>query len=79
MPPKPPTSTPRILALLGFGPQLRRRTDGSQRLDYFIGATVGVISGAYMFNEPIAEYFQEQREKKEGSALSDNNNTQQKN
>ncbi|GMI45300.1 hypothetical protein TrCOL_g13697 [Triparma columacea] len=62
MPPRPPASTPRLLAKFGFGPQLRRRADGEHRLDYAIGAFVGVISGAYMFNEPIKEYFEERRE-----------------
>ena len=48
--------------LIGLGPQLRRRTDTSRALDVFIGATVGVVSGTYMFGEPLKEHFEEKEE-----------------
>ena len=47
------------------GPQLRRRQDGSAYLDYAFGAIIGVISGSFLFNEPLREHFESVREAEE--------------
>ncbi|GMI02464.1 hypothetical protein TrVE_jg11961 [Triparma verrucosa] len=64
MPPAP-KQVPHFLSKIGFGPQLRRRSDGSQYLDYAIASVVGVISGAYMFGDPIREHFEDRRQERE--------------
>eukprot|EP00518_Triparma_eleuthera_P014742 CAMPEP_0182482040 /NCGR_PEP_ID=MMETSP1319-20130603/38421_1 /TAXON_ID=172717 /ORGANISM="Bolidomonas pacifica, Strain RCC208" /LENGTH=98 /DNA_ID=CAMNT_0024683715 /DNA_START=177 /DNA_END=469 /DNA_ORIENTATION=- len=67
MPRVPVRSVSPFLSKLGFGPQLRRRGDGSQYFDYAVGAIVGVITGGYMFGEPLREHFEELREEREQS------------
>ena len=69
MPPAP-KQVPHFLSKLGFGPQLRRRSDGSQYLDYAIASVVGVISGAYMFGDPIREHFEDRRQQQQQSSAS---------
>ncbi|GMI37954.1 hypothetical protein TeGR_g1097 [Tetraparma gracilis] len=48
--------------LIGLGPQLRRRSDGGNKLDLAFGAIIGVVSGGYMFGEPLREHFKDQEE-----------------
>ena len=59
------TST--LAKAVGLGPQLRRRNDGGRTLDYFIGGTIGVVSGTYMFGDPLKEHFQEIADEKEAA------------
>ena len=65
MPPPPPRQVHPFLRKFGFGPQLRRRQDGSAYLDYAFGAIIGVISGSFLFNEPLREHFESVREAEE--------------
>ncbi|GMI10413.1 hypothetical protein TrLO_g9901 [Triparma laevis f. longispina] len=64
MPPVP-KPTPLWLSKIGFGPQLRRRSDGGQYLDYAIASVVGIISGAYMFGDPVREHFEDRQQQRE--------------
>jgi hypothetical protein len=55
---------------LGFGAQLRQRQDGGKKLDYAIGAVVGVISGVYIFGDPLQQAYEEKHQEEAAAASS---------
>ena len=59
-----------------------RRTGPSSYVNLAVAAAVGIVSGHYIFNEPLREYFEEQRklgnlERKSSNGKYDNNRPQQ--
>eukprot|EP00586_Coscinodiscus_wailesii_P003452 CAMPEP_0172485404 /NCGR_PEP_ID=MMETSP1066-20121228/13471_1 /TAXON_ID=671091 /ORGANISM="Coscinodiscus wailesii, Strain CCMP2513" /LENGTH=69 /DNA_ID=CAMNT_0013250679 /DNA_START=57 /DNA_END=266 /DNA_ORIENTATION=- len=53
---------------VGLKPTLRRR--GSPWFNLMVGAVLGVVSGNYIFREPLELYWEEQRQLKASSSSS---------